>query len=569
MGRGILSTGVAVMGNFWPNLRRWWSIGVQRWGKGWLVTLAGLAAIGGTGAGLWSWHLGTPPDPDQKLVMWLGDEPAPLDPGSTGDQWAMDLLGAVEEGLMRQGQGGTLDPGLAERVEVSPDHTRFVFHLRRAAWSDGVPLRAEDFRYAWLRVLDPATHSPWARLLYPVQGAKAYAEGKGGADQVAVKTLDDRTLEVKTTRPTPYFPSLTAEPALYPVRKDVVEKYRKEFGTGPGKMVFIGPFRMSSWDRDRQVTLAKNPTYWDARHVHLTSVTFKIVKELGQRISLYETGGLDQTGVAGSWLDRWKGKPDPVAVPEDSVFFLVFNPERYQAFANKNIRLALSYALDRRDYVRRLWSGAAEPAYGLVPPSIPGRTKSFRQENGDLFVDNRPDAARALLRNGLQELHLNALPPLTFLSDNSAPSVAAAKWLRDQWKTKLGIDVRIDEVPAAERLHRQRTGDYQVAVAGWGADYNDASAFLKLWVSDSPDNLVHYHNPDYDRLIAAAEASTDPAGRAEELEQAERILFQDMPVAPLFFRERVWLQKPFVKHIVYPPVGLDWDLKQAYVEKRP
>ncbi|MDI3257622.1 MAG: peptide ABC transporter substrate-binding protein [Kyrpidia sp.] len=534
--------------------------------RGWAIAAAGIVVLGSAVAGLWGWAAGASPDKHQEVTLWLGDEPAPLDPGLTGDQWAMDLLGAVEEGLMRWGPDLKPRPALAEWMDVSPDNARFVFHLRSARWSDGVPLKAADFRYAWLRALDPANRSPSARLLFPIKGAKAYHEGKAGKEQVAVEAPDDRTLQVTLERPNPDFPWLTALPAYYPVRKDAVEKFGDRFGTGPAKMVFIGPFRLSGWEHDRRVTLIKNPAYWDARRVRLTDVTFQIVKDLAQRIPMYETGGLEQTGVAGAWMDRWKGRPDGVSIPEASVFFLVFNPERYPPFGNVKIRLALSYALDRRDYVRRIWDGAADPAYGMVPPPISGRRAPFRQENGDLFVDHCPEAARALLQDGLRDMHLNALPPLTFLSDNSEPSVKTAQWLRDQWMKNLGIDVRIDRVSPPVRLQRQRAGNYQMALAGWGAEDDDASAFLHLWVSDSPDNLVHYRNPEYDRLIAAADEAPDNPTRVEQLERAERVLIQDMPVAPLFFRRKVWLQKPYIKDVVYFPVGLDWDLTQAYIE---
>ncbi|MBX6394289.1 MAG: peptide ABC transporter substrate-binding protein, partial [Alicyclobacillaceae bacterium] len=399
---------------------RWWATAAA------IVLLAG-GAIAVCWRG-WGAGVAAAPDKQQDLVFWLGDEPSPLDPGLTGDQWSVDLLNAVEEGLMRADADLKPRPALAQRVEVSSDYTRFTFHLRQAVWSDGKPLTAEDFRYAWLRVLDPAARAPFAYLLYPIKGAQEYHEGKAGSEQVAVEAPDERTLRVTLGAPTPWFLSLTALPVYFPVRRDVVEAAGQAFGTAPDKTVSIGPFRLTSWKHGEQLVVKKNDTYWDAGHVRLKSVTFRIVKDLDARVRLYEAGDLDQTGVSGSQVGVWKGRPDSVDTPEASVFFLVFNPDRYPFFQNKNIRLAFSYALDRRQYVDTIWQGAASPAYGLVPPTIPGRERLFREENGDLFVDHRDEAARELLRAGLRELHVDALPPVALLVEDSSENERTAEW---------------------------------------------------------------------------------------------------------------------------------------------
>lgn len=534
---------------------------IKKW-MGWLAIWLGVGSATGCAPVLFPAAVGDRPPGPQELTVWIGDDPGALDPALADRRWTADLLNSLGEGLMRLDSRLIPQPALAERVEVSDDRKEYVFRLRDVRWSDGRPLTADDFRFAWLRVLRPETRSASAPLFFGIRGAEEFHAGRAGPEAVGIEVPDPKSLKVILKSPAPDFPSLTCLPPFFPLPRALADSSAPAPGSGTGGFPSVGPFRLAAWERGRKIVAEKNERYWDANRVHLRKVTFRIVRDPQERLSLYESGELDQTGVEEVATTRL----DLVRSPEAAVFFLVFDGEAYPPFRNKKIRQAFAYALDRKAYVKAIWKEGAEPAYGFVPPGIPGLLRTFREENGDLFGDGSPDPARRLLQEGMAELGLASLPPPVFAA-GGGPAKKSAEILRDQWKDLLGVDVRVETVPEEALRSGRRPAGAALWLAGWGADSPDAAGFLRLWVSRD-SNPSGYSSDLLSGLLESAQGQTDAAARIRILRRAERALAEDMPAAPLFFRRKTWLQKPYVRGIVYLPAGPDWDLKEAYLYGR-
>lgn len=502
----------------------------------------------------------------QELHLIIGDEPPGLDSSKSTDSISFLLLNNAEEGLMRIGEGNKPVPGIAESFEASEDGTKYTFHLRDAKWNDGTPVTAGDFEYAWKRALDPKTASEYAYIMYSVKGAEDYNTGKNtDPNSVGVKALDDKTLEVTLGSPAPYFVGLTAFATFYPLKKDFVEKQGEKYAAEAANLMFNGPFTISEWTHDQKVTLKKNPNYWDAANVKLDTITFDVVKDNSTAVNLYESGDIDSTGLARENVDLYKADPNFHTQNQLTLFYLNFNTKD-KAFSNANIRKAFSLSMDRTAYVNAILNNGSTPATGLVPPGILGLKDEFRTENGNLLQDNQTDQAKALLAQGLKELNLDKLPAIHFLSDDSDTAKKGAELLKETWRKNLGVDVVLDFVPFKERLKRTDEGKFQMAFSGWGADYNDPMTFMDLFVTGGGFNDTGWSNKDYDAAIQFGKTTADVEARMKKLEDAEKILMNDMPIAPVYFRGSAFVRKEYVKGIVEHPFGADADYKWAYIE---
>lgn len=508
----------------------------------------------------------TPAADPQELHLLIGDEPPAMDSSIATDTISFMLLNNVMEGLMRVGEGNKAVPGIAETVDTSPDGMKFTFHLRDAKWSDGSPVTAGDFEYAWKRALDPKTASSYSYIMYAIKGAEDYNTGKNtDANSVGIKALDDKTFEVTLGAPAPYFVSLTAFPTFYPMKKDFVDKQAGKYGAEAANLLYNGPFTMTEWVHDQKVTLKKNASYWDASTVKLDTLTFDVVKDNSTAVNLYESGDIDRTGLARENVDLYKSNPDFKTAVSLFTFYLSFNTTD-KVFSNQNIRKAFSEAIDRKAYVDAILNNGSSAALGYVPPGTPGLKEDFRTENGDLLKDNQADEAKALLAQGLKELKLDKLPQLHFLSSDSDTAKKGAELLKETWRKNLGVDVVLDFVPFKERLKRSREGNFQFVFSGWGADYNDPMTFMDLFVTGGGFNDPKWSNKAYDEAIKFAKSTPDVEARMNKMLEAEKILMDEVPIAPVYFGGYAFVQKPYVKGVVDHPFGPDADYKWAYIE---
>ncbi|MGB9679113.1 MAG: peptide ABC transporter substrate-binding protein [Thermoanaerobacteraceae bacterium] len=504
----------------------------------------------------------------QVINLNLGDEPPTLDPQKTTDEVSITILNDVLEGLVRYNMDGKLEKGsgLAKDWEISPDGLTYTFHLRDAKWSDGNPITAQDFEFAWKRALNPATAAQYAYQLYYIKGAEEYNTGKGSADNVGVKALDDKTLQVTLKAPAPQFLGLTSFATYLPLEKSVYEKYGDKVGSDPNTLVYSGPYMIKSWEHEQSITLEKNPNYWDKDNVKLETINFTMLKDNNTIVQNYDSGALDSIFVPGDYIDKYKDTPEYGVKALATVWYLQFN-NKDNIFKNANIRKAFTLAINRDLFVKEVAKNGSLPAEALVPPGIPGYDGDFRKEAGEAyFKDNDVAQAKEDLQKGLQELGLSKLPKITFLGGDSDTAKKYQMALQQMWNKALGVTVDIQSVAFKVRLDMMDKGNYQIVLAGWGADYNDPMTFLDLWEKGNGNNTAFYDNPNYDKLINEAKVNGDLKARNEEMIQAEKLLMEDMPIGPLWFQARPYVTKQYVKNLYIPTFGPDWELKWTYIE---
>ncbi|MBL0389347.1 peptide ABC transporter substrate-binding protein [Tumebacillus sp. ITR2] len=504
----------------------------------------------------------------QEINLTIGDEVPSLDSVKGTDSISFTILGQINEGLIRLDEKGRPVAGVAKEWKTSEDGKTYTFTLRDdAKWSDGSNVTAQDFEYAWKRGLDPATKSDYAFMLSWIEGGEAYNAGKGSVDAVAVKAKDAKTLEVKLTSPKPFFLEQLAFPTFFPQKKEFVDKSGDKFGGDVDKVLSNGPFKLSAWSHEQSVELVKNDTYWDKANVKLTKATFQVVKDAGARENLYESGQVDRALLLEDQVDRYKDKKDEFSRRADLASgYLEYNEAR-PVLANVKIRQALTYAMDGDKFTDVVYHDGSTGATGLVPTGISDGQGDFREHNGDLVkrADNLKKA-KDLLAEGLKELNMTSLPAIKLLCSDSSSSKKGSEFIKEQWRTNLGIDVQIELVPFKLRLQKQRTHDYDISLSNWGADYNDPMTFLDLFVGDGPFNDVQYKNPKYDELIKSAQSEPDAKKRMQSLYDAEKLLMNDMAIGPVYFSASSFATKPYVKNWVPRVSGPDMDLKYTYIQ---
>ncbi|MEG6566895.1 peptide ABC transporter substrate-binding protein [Thermoanaerobacterium saccharolyticum] len=533
-----------------------------------LVLLMALSAVLAGCGGSASSSASNSGNDKQVLNLNLIQEPPTLDPQKATDVVSIDILTEVLDGLTRYDKDGKIKPGsgLAKSWDISNDGLTYTFHLRDAKWSDGNPITAQDFEYAWKRALDPNTASQYAYQLFYIKGAEEYNSGKGSADQVAVKALDEKTLQVTLKAPAPQFLGLTSFVTYLPLEKSVYEKYGDKVGTDPDKLVYSGPFVISQWNHEQSITLKKNKDYWDSSSVKLQIVNFSMIKDNNTIIQNYDNNMLDSIFVPGDYIDKYKNSGEYSDKALATTWYVQFNTKS-PVFKNANIRKAFALAIDRKTFVEQVTKDGSIPAEAMVPPGVPGYNGDFRKEAGETyFKDNDVAQAKELLKKGMSELGISKLPMVTLLGDDTDNAKKYDQALQQMWKQNLGVNVQIQNVAFKVRLDMMDKGNYDMVLAGWGADYNDPLTFLDMWETNNGNNTAFYSNPEYDKLIDEAKVNGDLKSRNDQLIQAEKILMNDMPIGPVYFQARPFVVKPYVKDLYFPTFGSDWEFKWAYIQ---
>ncbi len=534
------------------------------------ASIAVLSGFGGTGI-----LAGAANADDQSLTVSISVDLTDLNPLTESTAEGSELLMSMMETLVRQGEDASLEEGsgLAESWDVSDDMKTYTFHLREAYFSDGTPITAQDFVYTWKKVLDPATASEYAYMLYPIVGAEEYNIGEGSADDVAITAVDDLTLQVELTSGIDYFIGMLVIPQYSVIPEGCVEEFGDKFWTSPEYMVFSGPFMMTDWVSDQSITVEKNPNYWDADSVQLEKIVFDMNTETSTIINMYETDQIDMMLVQSDYLDMYRDADGFVSVTEPVTEYVMFNMDD-EFFSNLKIRQAFSMALNRVSYLEDYLKTGSAPAYGYIPNGVSGSDgNDFRDNNGDLYTDlgngATEEEVNALLDEGLEEIGKTREDLSAYLSlviGEGDTNLKTAQIFQEQWKNVLGVDLEVKSLSYAMRQDEYASETWTLGKEGWGADYNDALSFLEIFTSDSPYNKTNYASEEFDALIAE---STELHGdeRLEVLQEAEKILIeQDCVIAPTFFQTRSWVSKDNVKGVIRNGVGVRCDYKYAYIE---
>jgi oligopeptide transport system substrate-binding protein len=483
-----------------------------------------------------------------------------LDSAQTTDSVSTEILQNVMSGLYRLDANVRPFPDMAEGVDISDDGLNYTFTLRDGVkWSNGDPVTSQDFKYAWLRALDPKTASLYAYIISTfVKGADEYNTGKGSPDDVAVETPDDKTLEVTLLAPAPYWLGLTSFFTYLPQQQKFVEQQGDKYASGPQNLLYNGPFKITQFNPTSGVTVVKNKDYWNADNVDISKVEAKIVKETDTAVNLFESGELDETVIDTEFVTEYEGKPELVTITQFATGWLTFNRNKAPLFKNENVRRAIQMALNRDALNYKILNNGSEPATGLVPDGIAGPgDQTFREAEGPTVPDYDPQEAKELFEKGIEEVGEN--PTIELLSEDDSLTRDFVTVMQSDLE-KIGMKIDLKPVPFAQRLKLEEDDEYQMSALAWIADYDDPMTFLDLFESSSSYNTSiagHYKNERYDQLISAAKEEADVAKRMDMLLEAEKILVEeDAAIAPWRFYGSAYLVDPeIISRFVNQPYG--------------
>lgn len=500
-----------------------------------------------------------------------GSEPGSLHPAlaqGTHDSW---ILEHTFEGLTKKNAEGDIQPGMASEWNTE-DGVTWTFTLKDDVyWSNGDPVTAEDFEYAWKHVLNPATAAQYSYQLYYLKGAEAYNSAEEGADlaaleaEVGVKAVDSKTLEVTLAQPTPYFLDLTSFYTYYPVNKKVQEA-NKDWALEAETHVSNGPFYLADWKHKESIAIKKNDKYYEKDMIKLDEVQFVIIDDENTAWQMYQADELDLVYPLPQDVQGQLMASDDAEFhigPDLAVYYFNINNTE-KPFNNAKIRKALSLSIDRQTIVEHVAQGGQTPAYSIVPPGIPDVNGDYQENTGKLFEEN-VEEAKKLLAEGLEEEGLDELPSFVYLYNTSEGHKAIAEAVQEMWRKNLGVETTLENVEFQVKLDSEQAGDYTVSRAGWVGDYVDPMTFLDLWVSDGPYNDARFKNSEYDELISKAKSTLDQAERMEAMHAAEKILMDEMPIIPIYFYTKPYVLKPSVTGI-YDPINSYPQFKYADIK---
>ncbi len=490
-----------------------------------------------------------------------GEEPESIDPALSTTVDGGSIVIACFEGLTSLDENDLPVAGVAESWDVNENKTLYTFHLRKdAKWSDGQPVTANDFDYAWNRALHPDTAAEYAYQLFYIKNAPEYNEGATNSKALGIKVVDEYTLEVELSAPTPYFLTLTTFPTLFPVRQDIVETNSKQWALNPETYIGNGPFKLVEWQSKDHMKFVPNEFYWDRNRVKLDAVVKTFIAEASTMLAGYEAGELDVIdSVPLNEIDNLKQNDEFQMITQLGTYYYCFNVTR-PPFDNPKVRKAFALAIDREDITNKVRKSGV-PATAFVAPGVPDTAagKDFREVGGEYFpIKAQPQEAQRLLAEaGYPDGQ--GLPNVTFIFNSNEEHQIIAEAALEMWKQNLGIEnITINNQEFAVFINTRQNGDFQIARHGWLGDYNDPMTFLDLFTTDNGNNDAQWSSKDFDELIDKARLATDEGDRMAALHEAEKIIMEEVIMIPIFHDTENTMIKPYVKGLVKSLLGFTY-----------
>ncbi len=493
------------------------------------------------------------PDPsvlaDEQVVhRGNGEEPETLDPHLAQGIPSSHILRDLFEGLTSESAEGKLVPGVALRWNISRDARTYTFYLRRDVfWSNGDPLTADDFVYSLQRALDPETASSAARTLLPIQNAREVLAGDLPVEELDISLLDEFTMQITLTGPTPYFLGLLASPVAYPVHRGNIEEFGDQFAR-PGQLVSNGAFVLKEWKRRISIELEKNPNFREADRVIVERVIYLPTEDRSTEVKQFRAGELDWTNEVPSNQFRWLQKHYPeelVISPWMGSYFFGFNLTQEPFIDNPSLRMALILAIDRDIITEKVTQFGEQPSFALVPPGIDGYVP-FSPEYADWTQEERDHEARRLYEQAGYSEEQPLRVEIRYNTSENHKKIALA--VASMWKQTLGVHATlVNEEFRVFLQNREQKVITQVFRVGWISDYNDPYSFLELFRTGYGRNDYGYSNSTFDALLDEAGTERVRARRERLMFEAERTLMSDHVIIPIFTYVTKRLVDPHLK----------------------
>lgn len=459
-------------------------------------------------------------------------------------------INAMIECLYRDDENDVPQPAGAETVDISDDKLVYTFHLREdATWSNGDPVVATDYEFAWQQALNPKVASDYAYMLYFIHNAEPYFNGEVEWSEVGVKVIDDYTLEVTLDNPLPYATDLFAFPTLAPINQKFYEEVGADkYATDAEYFCCNGMYELTEWSHNSQIVFQKREDYWNADAVGPDEIVYKIITDSQAGLNSYLSREIDYTDLdSGEVVQQAEAAGFEVGVkPARSSYYLIVNTED-EFMSNQNLRLALAYAIDKQALIDTVYQNDNQPMTSFTPPAIMGAAgadgptfqEALLEERGEMYpASGDLEKAQEYLQAALEELGCT-VDELNLSIDCADDSLRrnCATFLQEQWRQNLGIEnIAVNSMQTKQVSANRQSGDYCMSLGGWSPDYNDAINFLDLWVTDGGNNDSFWSNAEYDNLIAQATAEADEEVRQQYLFDAEEILAAEMPIIPLYWQ---------------------------------
>jgi oligopeptide transport system substrate-binding protein len=479
-------------------------------------------------------------------VNVLQGEPDNLDPNRSSFATEGAVISRVFEPLLTFDKDLNAVPAAATSFDVSQDGKTYTFHLRQGAkYSDGQPVKAQDFEYSFKRILNPDIAAEYATFFTDagIVGASDYNSGKGSADQVGIKAVDDNTLQIQLVAPVGYLPDLVALWVVPPLRQDIIQKAGDGWAQNPTTYIGNGPFKMTEWVHQDHITLVPNENYVGTQP-KLQKATFLMVTDGEADYAAYRNNERDWTLVPDADVRAVRNdstlSQQAVEYTELTTFWLAYN-QAHKPLDNPDVRKALSMGIDRNALIRDVAAGVGKPATSIIPPGMPGYQPGLGQD-----VDFNVDGAKQLLaKAGYSDP--STFPQLHFRYATTSANQSRAEFIQAQLKQNLGIDIVLDSMESKAFQASYKAKDFDLAWTGWGADYPDPQDWMTgLFSCNASNNKYNYCNPQFDQLAAQGDSGTDNKARLQAYAQAQTQLMQDLPVVPLYYRGRMVVVKPWV-----------------------
>lgn len=505
--------------------------------------------------------------------------PSSLDSIDISNMSGYGSTGNIFESLYRLGKNGSITPGLAKSTKVSKDGKTYTFTIRNAKWSDGSKITAQDFVYSWKRTVTPATKSQYAYLFSGVKNADEIVAGKKSPSTLGVKAQGEHTFIVTLDKPITYFKKLMTYPLVGPISEKAVKKWGNKYATKAQYMLYSGPFKLTGWTgTNNSWQFVKNNQYWDKKAVHLQKINYTVNESTTTTLNLFQEKKLDLTQLASEQVKNMKSSSDYTTYPYSITAFLVYNFQDSnatikKALNNAKIRQAISLSINRKTLVKNVIGDASTVSKTFVPQDLVKDAKTGKDFADESTVKNSTSYNKALAqklwKQGLKETGIKKLS-IQLLASNDEPNKPISQYLKSALEKNLdGLTVNLSNIPSKVASSRAQSGDFDLYLSGWGADFNDPISHLQIMTNNSGYNYGKYNSSTYNALVNKAQNqdANDTSARWQDMINAEKTIMKDQGITPLYQTVYSYLQNPKVKGIIHNTAGTQWNYKYAYIAK--
>ncbi|MDS3992328.1 peptide ABC transporter substrate-binding protein [Staphylococcus capitis] len=495
-----------------------------------------------------------------------------LDTAMITDSVSNDIAEQAFEGLFSLDKNDKATLAIAKNMpKKSKDGKTLIFDLKEnAKWSNGDDVTANDFVYAWRKVVNPKTGSEYAYIMTDIKNADDINAGKKPVESLGIKAINKHKLEIQLNRPIPYINELLTLSTFYPQNEKISKKYGEKYGTKVEKTVFNGPFKVDKWKHEDKILLSKNNNYWDKKNVKLEKVNYKVLKDKQVGASLYETGSIDDTLITADQVNKYKDSPALKKRITSGNFYIKLNQKKVKEFSNKNLRLAIARSINKQGYVDAVKNDGSSPSNTLTAKGV-AKVEGDKDYTSTINspLDFNPKLANENWQKAKKELKIEKFT-FTMNTEDTPDAKISAEYIKSQVEKNLpGITLKIKQLPFKQRIALETKMNYEASLSGWGADYSDPTSYLGTTTKDNPQNNTGWNNTSFDNSYNEVNGKLLKYidKRNETMKNMEELLVSDAPIAPIYQKGEAHLTNPQVKGLIYHVVGPDTTLKNVYIDK--